>query len=46
MTTVTVGDELHEKWTFAGGDPLFCKLDALVDSNDIHGINLAELISP
>ena len=44
MTTVTVGDIFHKQGAFAGGNPLFRKLDALVDSNDIHSIDLAKLI--
>ena len=44
VTTVTVGDVFHKKGAFTGGDPLFGELDALVDSDDIHSIDLAKLV--
>ena len=45
VATVTVGDEFHKERTLASGDPLFRKLDTLVDSNDIHSIDLAKFVS-
>lgn len=44
VTAVTVGDVFHKKRALAGGDPLFGELDALVDSDDIHGVDLNELM--
>lgn len=45
MATVTVGDVFHKKRTLAGGNPLFRKLDALVDSDDIHCVDLTRFVS-
>ena len=45
VTAVTVGDVFHKEGTFAVGNPLFRKLDALVDGDDIHGIYLTRLVS-
>ena len=45
VTTVTIGDVFHKQRALAFGNPLFRKLDALVDSDDIHGINLTEFVS-
>jgi len=44
VATVTVGDEFHKKRALASGNPLFRKLDTLVDSNDIHGIDLTKFV--
>lgn len=46
MATVTVGDEFHKKRALASGNPLFRKLDALVDSNDVHSVDLTESVNP
>ena len=45
MTAVTVSDEFHKQRALAGGNPLLRKLDTLVDGDDIHRINLTELVS-
>lgn len=45
MATVTVGDKFHKERALARGNPLFCKLDALVDSDDVHGIDLTRFVS-
>lgn len=45
VTAVTIGDIFHEKRALASGSPLFCKLDTLVDSNDIHGVDLTKSVS-
>ena len=44
MTTVTVGDEFHEKRALAFGNPLFCELDALVDGDDVHSVDLTKFV--
>lgn len=46
VATVTVGDIFHEEGAFACGDPLFRELDALVNSDGIHGIDLTKFINP
>ena len=44
MATITVSDVFDKEGAITGGSPLFRKLDTLVDSDDIHGIDLTELI--
>jgi hypothetical protein len=41
MTPITIGDVFHEERTLAVRDPLFRELDALMDSDDVHSIDLA-----
>ena len=45
MTTIAVGNVFHKERALAVGDPLFRELDALMDSNDVHSIDLRRLIS-
>ena len=45
VTAVTIGDVFHKERALAGGNPLFRKLDALVDGDDIHGIYLTRLVN-
>ena len=46
VATVTVGDEFHKERAFAGGNPLLRELDALVDGDDVHGIDLTKFVTP
>jgi len=44
MAAVTVGDEFHKKRALALGNPLFRELDALVDGDDVHSIDLTKFV--
>lgn len=40
MTTVSVGDELVDKGTLAGGGPLLTELNGLLAGKNVHTVDL------
>lgn len=40
VTTVAIGDELHEEWAVAFYHPVASKLDGMLGRDDIHTIDL------
>lgn len=40
VTTVAIGNELHQKWTVAFDNPIASELDGLLRCDDVHTIDL------
>ncbi len=42
MTSISVGDEFDYQWSLAASRPLLCELGGLVNSEDVHTVDLGE----
>ena len=40
MTTVAIGDELHQEWAVTLDDPVASELDGMFRCDDVHTVDL------